>query len=71
MIPMIDTMLATPGAAALFTMGPAFVGLVVALVAGLAWMARQTAEELRRAAARDWERRAATPPPLSPNRLAA
>jgi hypothetical protein len=71
MLPIPDTMLANPGATVLVTMGPAFLGVAVALIAGVAWMARETADELRRIAARDGERRAITTTPRGPSRLAA
>jgi hypothetical protein len=71
MIPFIDTVLMAPGATALVTIGPATLGVAAALIVGVAWMARETAEELRRTAARDWERRAIGTPPVSPTRLAA
>jgi hypothetical protein len=56
MIPMIDTVVFSDVTTALMTIGPAFAGVTIAVVAGVAWMARGTAEELRRIAARDWER---------------
>jgi hypothetical protein len=56
MIPMIDSMVVSDVSTALMTVGPAFAGVMIALVAGVAWLARGTAEELRRVAARDWER---------------
>jgi hypothetical protein len=56
MIPMIDTMVFADATTALITVGPAFAGVMIALVAGLALLARGTTEELRRIAARDWER---------------
>ena len=56
MIPMIDTMVFADVTTALVTVGPAFAGVMIAVIAGAAWLARGTAEELRRIAARDWER---------------
>src|SRR5262245_11657196 len=56
MVPMIDTMI-TPGAMdSILAVGPAFALMAVAVVSGMIWFARGTAEELRRLAARDWER---------------
>jgi hypothetical protein len=58
MVPMIDSLMTAPGTIdAIVSVGPAFVGVLAAVVLGAAWLARQTAEELRRVAARDWERR--------------
>jgi len=71
MIPMIDTMLMAPGATTVLTVGPAFLGVALAMVCGLIWVARKTAEELRRTAARDWERRILSTPIVSHDRLAA
>jgi hypothetical protein len=56
MMPMIDTMVFSGVTTALIAVGPAFAGVMIALIAGAAWLARGTAEELRRIAARDWER---------------
>jgi hypothetical protein len=73
MIPMIDALTMAPGSMdAVLSIGPAFVGVMVATIAGAGWLARRTGEELRRTAARDWEERlrlrtAAT----KPGRLAA
>jgi hypothetical protein len=71
MIPMIDAMMAPGTMNAIMTVGPAFVGTLVAMVAGLAWLARGTAEELRRTAARDWEARMSFTDPTHSGRLAA
>ena len=71
MVPMIDTMLTVPATATLFTVGPTFLGIALAMVFGLVWVARKTAEDLRRTAARDWERRIAATPIVSQDRLAA
>ena len=70
MIPMIDAMMVPGTTDAILTIGPAFVGVTVALIAGVAWIARQTAEELRRTAAREWEHRMNLTP-SNPRRLAA
>jgi hypothetical protein len=56
MIPMIDTMVFADMTTAVVTAGPAFAGAMIAVIGGVAWLARGTAEELRRIAARDWER---------------
>ena len=56
MIPMIDTMVFSDVTTALVTAGPAFAGVMIAVIGGVGWLARGTAEELRRVAARDWER---------------
>ena len=56
MIPMIDTMVFADVTTALMTVGPAFAGVMIAVIGGAAMLARGTAEELRRVAARDWER---------------
>jgi len=71
MVPMIDTMLMIPATTTVFTVGPAFLGIALAMVFGLVWVARETAEELRRTAARDWERRITATPIVSHDRLAA
>ena len=48
----------TPGTAStLVVVGPGFALLALAAIAVVAWAARKTAEELRKIAARDWERR--------------
>jgi hypothetical protein len=70
MIPMIDTMVFANVTTALVTAGPAFAGVMIAVIAGAAWLARGTAEELRRIAARDWERGISTTA-SSRDRLAA
>ena len=71
MIPMIDAMMAPGTMNAIMTVGPAFVGTMVAMIAGIAWIARGTAEELRRTAARDWEERMGFTIPTHSGRLAA
>ena len=68
---MIDLMMAPGTATAVMTIGPAFVGVVAALVAGVAWIVSQTGEELRRVAARDWEARSVGTGCETPERLAA
>jgi hypothetical protein len=68
---MIDTMLAPGTMDAVITVGPAALGVLAALIAGVAWLARSASEELRRSAAREWERRTATPGPNDGGRLAA
>jgi hypothetical protein len=56
MVPMIDTLM-TPGTMdSMLAVGPAFALAMGAVIAGMVWFARGTAEELRRVAARDWER---------------
>ena len=55
MIPMIDTMMVPGLGTAVMAVSPALIGVGIALIAGVAWMARGTAEELRRIAARDFE----------------
>ena len=71
MVPMIDTLMAPGTMDAMLTVGPAFVGLMIAMIGGVAWIARQTGEELRRTAARDWELRVARTPRGGDRRLAA
>jgi len=71
MVPMIDTMMAPGTIDAIVTVGPAFLGVLVAVVGGAAWIARGTAEELRRTAARDWEPRTIAIHPADDGRLAA
>jgi hypothetical protein len=71
MVPMIDTLI--PGmATAVLAVGPAFLGVIIALLAGVAWLGAGAAEELRRSAAREWDAR--TPDPAGrhiDDRLAA
>ena len=62
MVPMIDTMMAPGTIDAIVIVGPGFVGVLVAVVGGAAWIARGVAEELRRTAARDCERTIAIHP---------
>ncbi len=72
MVPMIDSMMVPGTMNAIMTVGPAFVGTLVATIAGLTWLARGTAEELRRTAARDWEARLSVATGAAqPGRLAA
>jgi hypothetical protein len=71
MVPMIDTMLAPGTMDAVMSIGPAFVGVLIALVAGVAWLARETAEELGRTTARDRRRPHVIARPAAAPRLAA
>jgi len=57
MTPMIDAMMIPGAAATVLAVGPAFLGVAVALVAGAAWLASGAAEEIRRTAAREWDMR--------------
>lgn len=66
--PMTHEMVAL-GAAPLMTVGP-FIAVLVAMVAGTAWIARRAAEEVRRTAAEDWERRLTAPRPSDLPRMA-
>jgi hypothetical protein len=70
MVPMVDTMVAPGTMGAIMIVGPGFVGVMVALIGGVAWIARQVAEERRRNAGRDRERTISTPP-ADDGRLAA
>ena len=70
MIPMIDTMVFSDLTTTMVTVGPAIAGVMIAVIGGVAWFARGTAEELRRIAARDWERGIRTTSPTR-ERLAA
>lgn len=69
MVPMIDSLLIPGAATTVLSVGPALIGVGLALVAGVVWIARGTAEEIRRTAAREWER--TRPIPSHPDRLAA
>jgi len=71
MIPMLDAATVPGLATTVITVGPAVLGVMLALVAGLAWAVSATSEELRRVAARDWELRTNRPAPTGPSRLAA
>jgi len=71
MVPMIDTMMVPGLGAAVMAVSPALVGVGVALIAGLAWMVRGTAEEIRRQAARDFDARAIRLAAARPDRIAA
>lgn len=71
MVPIVDTMVMAAGAAELVAVGPIFVAVAAAAIAAAAWLGRGTAEEIRRTAARDWERRTGATPALSHGRLAA
>ena len=55
---------------ALMSVGPAFALVMTAVIAGAAWVARGTSEELRRVAAREWEQRL-TVVPARDGRVAA
>jgi hypothetical protein len=57
MTPMIDSMLIPGLATTMISVGPAVVGIGIALIAGLAWVVRETNEELRRIAVREFEAR--------------
>ncbi len=48
MVPMIDMMMASGPAGAVIAVSPALIGVGIALVGGLAWMLRETAQELGR-----------------------
>jgi hypothetical protein len=72
MVSMIDSMTIPGPVGAMVTIGPAVLGVLAVLIVGLAWVARQMAEELRRTAARAWERRGgAHTAPTNHGRLAA
>jgi hypothetical protein len=71
MIPMIDAMMAPGTATAMIAVGPAVIGVGLALVAGLGWMLRGTAEELDRQVARDRETRTVRVAANAPSRIAA
>ena len=72
MIPMIDALMVVPGSMdAMLSVGPAFVGVLAAVVFGAAWVARGTAEELRRIAVRDWEGGTRIVAPTPDGRIAA
>ena len=72
MAPMIDTMMVPGLASTMFiAVGPAMVGVGMALIAGVAWIARGTAEELRRQAARDYDARAIRIAATGTERIAA
>ena len=57
MMQLIDPILSPGTATAFVAVGPGFALLTLAAIAVVAWAARKTAEELRKIAARDWERR--------------
>jgi hypothetical protein len=70
MIPMIDPL--TPGMALTVLMvGPGLIGITIALVAGVVWAGRATAEEMRRMAAREWDARTAPVVTTNPGRRLA
>jgi hypothetical protein len=71
MIPMIDMMLAPGMAATVISVGPALLGIGLALVAGVAWLAHETSEDLRRIAAREWDLRKVTAATHTARSLAA
>ena len=71
MIPMIDMMTAPGTAATVIAVGPALLGIGLALVAGVAWLAHETSEELRRIAAREWDVRNVATAAVTARRLAA
>lgn len=71
MTPMIDALMVPGVAMAVLSVGPALIGVGVTLVVGLAWIVRETNEELRRAAAREWEARRTRPTPPEHPALAA
>jgi hypothetical protein len=68
MITMIDTL---PAATAALAVGPTTIAVALALLAGFAWMVAGTAEEMRRMAAREWERSNKPGRPSEVDRLAA
>jgi hypothetical protein len=70
MIPMIDPL--APGMALTVLMvGPGLIGVAIALVAGVVWAGRATAEEMRRMAAREWDARTAPVVTTNPDRRLA
>jgi hypothetical protein len=71
MVPMIDSLMIPGTIDAIVTVGPATLGVMAVLAATVAWVARRTSEELRRTAAREWERRNVAALPASSGRLAA
>jgi hypothetical protein len=71
MIPMIDMMTAPGMAATVIAVGPALLGVGLALIAGVAWLAHETSEELRRVAAREWDVRKVAAVAHTARRLAA
>jgi len=71
MIPMIDAMTAPGTATAMIAVGPALIGVGLALVAGLGWMLRGTVEELHRQVARDLEMRTVRVAANAQSRIAA
>lgn len=72
MMQTIDALVMVPGMVEpLIAVGPAFVGVMLALVAGVAWLGYGTAEEMRRTAARRWESARIHPPVEPAPRIAA
>jgi hypothetical protein len=71
MVPMIDSMTVPEIAGTVVSVGPGLVVVGLAFVVAAVWMARRTAEEFRRLAARDWELRVKRTAPTSRGREAA
>jgi len=71
MVPMVDTMVAPGTMGAILTVGPGFVGMMVALIGGVALIGRKVAQDLRRTAGSDPEREAIAAPRADDGRLAA
>ena len=71
MIPTIDAIMAPGTATAMIAVGPALIGVGLALVAGLGWMLRGTVAELHRQLARDLETRTVRVAAGVPSRIAA
>ena len=69
MVPMIDTMWMPGIATAVIAVGPGLVGVGLALVAGLVWMVRGTAEEIQ--PERDLRTRVVRVAAVHPERIAA
>jgi uncharacterized membrane protein HdeD (DUF308 family) len=68
MITMIDTL---PAATTALAVGPTTIAVALVLLAGFAWVIAGAAEEMRRMAARDWERSKGPGRPSDVDRLAA
>jgi hypothetical protein len=68
---MVDTVMVPGTAATLMTVESGFVVVLIALIAAVVWVARRTAEEVRRTAAAEWEERANTAAPSESPRIAA
>jgi hypothetical protein len=71
MVPLPDAATIPGIVSVLVDASPAGLAVLVAAVAGAVWLARGAAEELRRAAARDWEARIRTRRPQTADRFAA